>query len=54
MTSVEVRSAAEVALELGMTIGAVHIARSRVRGRLRSAVQKFQVEGDSLIESKGK
>lgn len=41
-TSVEGRSAADVAKELQLTVGAVHIARSRVRGRLRQAVQQLQ------------
>lgn len=38
-TSVEGREAAAVAEELGMSVGAVYIARSRVIARLRSEVQ---------------
>ena len=38
-TSIEAKAIADVATELGMTVGAVHIARSRVLGRLRNAVQ---------------
>jgi RNA polymerase sigma-70 factor (ECF subfamily) len=41
-TSVDVRPIAEVAAELEMTVGAVHIARSRVLGRLRDVVRRFE------------
>jgi len=37
--AVEGRPAAEVAAELGMTVGAVHAARFRVLGRLREELQ---------------
>ena len=42
LTSVEGRSTTEAAAQLGLSMGAVHIARSRVRGRLRKCVQQFQ------------
>jgi RNA polymerase sigma-70 factor (ECF subfamily) len=45
MTCVEGRATGDVASELGMSIGAVHIARSRVRSRLREAVQRFEQDG---------
>jgi len=41
-TSVEGRSANEAAEQLGLSVGAVHIARSRVRGRLRQCVNQFE------------
>ena len=44
-TSVDGRAVVEVADELKMTAGAVHIARSRVLGRLREEVKNFQQEG---------
>lgn len=42
LTSVENQSVDSVAGQLGLTSGAVHIARSRVRGRLRDAVAQLQ------------
>ena len=42
LTSVENQSVESVAGRLGLTCGAVHIARSRVRGRLRESVTQFQ------------
>lgn len=42
ITSVDLKSIADVATELDMTIGAVHIARSRVLGRLRDVVRQFE------------
>ncbi len=41
MTSVDGRAIAEVASTLSLSTGAVHIARSRVRGRLRELVKTF-------------
>ncbi len=46
MTCVEGRATEDVAGELGMSAGAIHIARSRVRSRLREAVQRFQQNGE--------
>ena len=42
LTSVDCQPVESVAEQLGLTAGAVHIARSRVRGRLRDAVTQFQ------------
>ena len=44
-SSVDGRSIADTASELEMSVGAVHIARSRVLGRLRATVKKFESEG---------
>ncbi len=41
-TSIDSCETETVANELGITVGAVHIARSRVRGRLRAIVQKLE------------
>ena len=46
MTSVDGRAIAEVAGELGMSVGAVHIARSRVLGRLRETVKPLELSGE--------
>lgn len=46
MTSVEEHAVVDVANELGMSVGAIHIARSRVLGRLREAVRKFEQDGN--------
>lgn len=46
MKNVEERETAAVARELEMSVGAVHIACSRVRSRLREAVQAFELECD--------
>ena len=43
-SSIDGQSIAETARELGMSIGAVHIARSRVLGRLREEVERFEAE----------
>jgi RNA polymerase sigma-70 factor (ECF subfamily) len=45
-TAVDDRSAREVATSLGMSLGAVYLARSRVMARLRAVVQEAQ-ESDS-------
>jgi len=47
LTRVEGRSIADVAGVLGMSVGAVHIARSRVLGRLRETVSRFESEGST-------
>jgi RNA polymerase sigma factor (sigma-70 family) len=43
-TAVEGKSAGEVAAELGLSIGAVYVARSRVLARLAEQVQQMQGE----------
>jgi RNA polymerase sigma-70 factor (ECF subfamily) len=43
-TAVEGRSPKETAQDLGMTVGAVYIARSRVLARLREQIQQLQPE----------
>jgi RNA polymerase sigma factor (sigma-70 family) len=40
-TAVEDRAASEVALELGLSVGAVYIARSRVLARLKRRIEKL-------------
>ena len=45
-TSVDGRAIAEVAGDLGMSVGAVHIARSRVLGRLRETVKTLELTGE--------
>ena len=42
MTAVEGRGATEAATELGMSVGAVYIAKSRVLARLRAEIKKVQ------------
>lgn len=44
MKAIEGRATAEVADALGMSVGAVHIACSRVRNRLRGLVANFECE----------
>src|SRR5262249_47714612 len=44
-TAVEGRSARDAAEALGMSVGAVYIARSRVLAGLREQVQRLQGEG---------
>ena len=41
-TAVEDRSGHEVAAELGLTVAAVYLAKSRVMARLRAAIQEVQ------------
>jgi RNA polymerase sigma-70 factor (ECF subfamily) len=43
-TAVEGGSASEVAGELGMTVGAVYVAKSRVLARLRERVRQLEAE----------
>jgi RNA polymerase sigma-70 factor (ECF subfamily) len=42
-TVVESRSVDEAALELGMPIGSIYAARSRIMRRLRAAVEKLEM-----------
>jgi RNA polymerase sigma-70 factor (ECF subfamily) len=42
MTAVEGRAATEAATELGLSVGAVYIAKSRVMARLRGEIQRIQ------------
>ncbi|MCA9193384.1 MAG: sigma-70 family RNA polymerase sigma factor [Planctomycetales bacterium] len=46
-TSVESQPIATVAADLGISTGAVHIARSRVLGRLREFVRQFEQQGET-------
>jgi DNA-directed RNA polymerase specialized sigma24 family protein len=43
-TAVDDRSAAAVALELGMSVGAVYTAKSRVLARIKQEIQLLQDE----------
>ena len=51
LTSVEGLTSADAAERLEMSVGAVHIARSRVLGRLRSAVREIEGDGDEHSDS---
>ena len=42
LTSIDGQPICHVAESLGLTVGAVHVARSRVRGRLKSLVDQFE------------
>jgi RNA polymerase sigma-70 factor (ECF subfamily) len=50
-TAVDGRNARETARDLGMTVGAVYTAKSRVLDRIRKTIQRFQLEEGSLEES---
>lgn len=54
MTSVETKSPHQVGEELGMTVGAVYIARSRVMARIRHRVEQLTQDGDLLADFDGK
>jgi len=43
-TAVEGKSAADVAAEVGMSVGAVYVAKSRVLARLTEQIQRMQTE----------
>jgi RNA polymerase sigma factor (sigma-70 family) len=45
-TAVEGKSAAEVGAELGLSVGAVYVARSRVLARLTEQVRELQAEAE--------
>lgn len=45
-TAVDGKSAADIGRELGMSTGAVYVAKSRVLARLREKVQQLQAEDD--------
>jgi RNA polymerase sigma-70 factor (ECF subfamily) len=45
MTTIGASSTEDTAKQLGMTVGAVHIARSRVRSRLREIVERMEANG---------
>ncbi|MDB5342764.1 MAG: rpoE 7 [Schlesneria sp.] len=47
MTAVEDRPAEEAAAELGLSVGAIYVARSRVMSRLREEVKKWE-DDDAL------
>jgi RNA polymerase sigma-70 factor (ECF subfamily) len=49
-TAVEGQSAREAAQGLGMTLGAIYTAKSRVLDRIRKVIQRFQLEEGSLEE----
>ena len=51
LTSIEGRRPQEVAQQLGMSVGAVYIARSRVMARLRERVE--EIEGSNEASEKG-
>jgi len=48
LTSIEGQTTEEVAHSLAMSTGAVHIARSRVRGRLRREVERMSLEREDV------
>jgi RNA polymerase sigma-70 factor (ECF subfamily) len=54
-TSVEGESPKDVAQELGMTVGAVYVARSRIMARLKSLIEQVQdhTEASSIRERTG-
>jgi RNA polymerase sigma-70 factor (ECF subfamily) len=52
MTSIDGRSTEDVARQLKMSVGAIHIARSRVRRRLREAVERFEQDNHQHLSSK--
>lgn len=45
MTSIEGHTSEEAARALGLTVGAVHIAKSRVRNRLRDIIARMEADG---------
>ena len=56
MTTIEGHTSEEAAKLLGMSVGAVHIAKSRVRNRLRNIIARMEAnntEGDSQDSNRG-
>jgi RNA polymerase sigma factor (sigma-70 family) len=49
LTAVEGRAPADAAAELGLSVGAVYIARSRVLARLRARVQRLGDEASAIF-----
>ena len=49
LTAVEGRSPADVAAELGLSVGAVYIARSRVLARLRHRIEQLGEEASAIL-----
>jgi len=47
LTSIDARPAQEVSELLGVSVGSVYIAKSRVMARLQSEVQQFEVEDEN-------
>ena len=48
-TAVEGRTPADVSAELGLSIGAVYIARSRVLARLRHRIEELGEEASAIV-----
>ena len=49
MTAVEGRAPADAAAELGLSVGAVYIARSRVLARLRARIEQLGDEASAIL-----
>jgi RNA polymerase sigma-70 factor (ECF subfamily) len=52
-TSVEGEPPGDAARALGMTVGAVYVARSRVMARLKRAIDEVGAEGEALTNREG-
>ncbi len=50
-TAVEGKKPAEVAAELGLSVGAVYVAKSRVQARLKQRVNELKVESNGELGS---
>lgn len=51
LSSIEGQETADVAQKLEMSVGAVHIARSRIRSRLREAIQTLEQNDEENLSS---